>query len=181
VAGINIYQALESCSDLLTEFGGHDFAAGVTLPIDQVDAFSERFEEAVSNAITADILTPVLEMDAELPVSMIDQRLWKTLRQFAPYGPDNEIPVFLARNLVVTGPISTVGKDRSHLRFSVRDTEGGAKRNVIGFKLAKHLDIVTESQATGVPLEMLYAVQENTWNGRTSLQLEAKDIRLEGM
>lgn len=178
VAGINIYQALEACSDMLTEFGGHDFAAGVTLPIDRVDEFAQRFEAAVTGAITADVLTPVVEMDAELPVSMIDQKLWKTLRQFAPYGPDNEMPVFLARDLVVTGPISTVGKDRSHLRFAVRDAGGGHKRNVIGFKLAKHLDIVTESQATGAPLEMLYAVQENTWNGRTSLQLEAKDIRL---
>lgn len=178
VAGINIYQALESCSDLLTEFGGHNFAAGVTLPLDRVDDFAERFEMAVTGAITADVLTPVVEMDAELPVSMIDQKLWKTLRQFAPYGPDNEMPVFMARNLVVTGPISTVGKDRSHLRFAVRDAAGGPKRNVIGFKLAKHLDIVTESQATGAPLEMLFAVQENTWNGRTSLQLEAKDIRL---
>ncbi len=178
VAGINIYEALESCSDMLTEFGGHNFAAGVTLPLDRVAEFAERFEKAVTNAITPDVLTPVMEFDAELPVSLIDQKLWKTLRQFAPYGPDNEMPVFWARNLVVTGPISTVGKDRSHLRFAVRDRDGGPKRNVIGFKLAKHLDVVTESQATGAPLEMLYAVQENTWNGRTSLQLEAKDIRL---
>jgi single-stranded-DNA-specific exonuclease len=178
VAGINIYAALQECEDLLTEFGGHDFAAGVTLPIAHLTEFANRFEQAVSGAITADVLEPVVHVDAELALKDVNAKFWNILRQFAPFGADNEMPIFQSSNLEVVGPISTVGKDRSHLRFAVMDRDGGQRRDVIGFRMAKYLDVVTESQATGQPLEMLHSIQENTWNGRTKLQLQAVDIRL---
>jgi len=179
VAGINIHAALKECSDILTEFGGHDFAAGLSLPVDAIPEFADRFEEAVSRAITPDLLEPVVDVDAKLPVREINAKLWSILHQFAPFGPDNDMPTFQAGNLEVVGAISTVGRDRSHLRFAVQDRDGGQRLDVIGFRMSKYLDTVSESQATGTPLELLYSIQENTWNGRTKLQLQAHDMRLE--
>jgi single-stranded-DNA-specific exonuclease len=179
INGINIHQALQSCSDLLEEFGGHDYAAGVTLLPENVEAFKERFDQAVAGAVTPDILEPVVEVDSTMDLSTLDNRFWAVLKQFEPFGADNPEPIFWSSRLEVVGPVTTVGRDRSHLKFSVRQhTDGGSVRDVIGFGLGKHLDKVSESQERGKSLELLFTIQENTFNGRTKLQLLAKDVRL---
>jgi len=177
INGINIYNALLACQDLLEEFGGHDFAAGLSLKEENLEEFTRRFEEAVAASVTDDILDPVVDVDAEMRLSDLDTRFWAILKQFEPFGQDNPAPIFVARNLDVVGPVATVGKTRSHLKFSVRDRSGSNPvRNVIGFGLGKHLDLVSESQANGTPLDLLFSIEENTWNGRTSLQLQVKDL-----
>ena len=179
INGINIYNALQSCSDLLLEFGGHNFAAGVTLKPENVPAFIERFDKAVAASVTPDILEPVLEVDSEMVLSQLDTRFWAVLKQFEPFGADNPPPIFWSTGLEVVGPVATVGKDRSHLKFSVREQAAGQKpRDVIGFGLGKYLDQVAESQERGKSLDLLFSIQENTFNGRTKLQLLAKDVRL---
>ncbi|NQV71856.1 single-stranded-DNA-specific exonuclease RecJ [bacterium] len=179
INGINIYNALQSCSELLEEFGGHDYAAGVSLRPENVEAFIERFDKAVAASVTPDILEPVVEVDSEMTLSDLDTRFWAVLKQFEPFGADNPSPIFWSSQLEVVGPVATVGKDRSHLKFSVRERAAGQPaRDVIGFGLGKHLSQVAESQERGKSLDLLFSIQENTFNGRTKLQLLAKDVRL---
>lgn len=177
-AGINIYAALSACQDLLLEFGGHDYAAGLTLDPSNLAAFIERFDEAVARSVSESSLEPFVEIDAEMRLSELDDRFWAVLKQFEPVGQDNPAPVFLARNLEIVGPVAGVGRKRDHIKFSVR--ERGAShpaRNVIGFGLGKFLAELSEVQAEHGTLELLFTVEENTWNGRTSLQLNALDLR----
>jgi single-stranded-DNA-specific exonuclease len=180
INGINIYKALQECEDLLIEYGGHDFAAGLALKPENVEAFVDRFDQAVAGAITPETLEPMTEVDANMGLSDLDKRFWSVLKQFEPFGADNAAPVFMANNLEVVGPVTTVGKQRTHLKFSVRERASNhPSRDVIGFGMSKHLDLVLHSQNSGDSLELLFAIQENTWNGRSKLQLLAKDIRLE--
>ncbi len=179
VNGINIFSALQECADLLSEFGGHDYAAGLSLPEENVATFIERFDAVVAEQISPDLLDPVLSVDAELDLSSLNDRFWAVLRQFAPFGPENMAPVFHARSLEVTEEPATVGREQTHLKFTVRDGNfGGKPREVIGFRMSQYAETVKESRDSGVPLELLFSVQENTWNGRTKLQLRAIDMRL---
>jgi len=179
INGINIYNALQSCEDLLEEFGGHNFAAGVTLKPENVEAFIERFDQAIASAVTPDILEPVVEVDSDMVLSLLNRRFWAVLKQFEPFGADNPTPIFWSKRLEVVGPVATVGKDRSHLKFAVRDPAAGQPAcDVIGFGLGKHLAKVAESQERGKSLDLLFTIQENTFQGRTKLQLLAKDVRL---
>ena len=179
INGINIFSALRECADLLSEFGGHDYAAGLSLPEENLSAFIDRFESVVAQQISPELLEPVMTVDAELNLSELNDRFWAVLRQFAPFGPENMEPVFHARNLEVTGEPVTVGHDQNHLKFNVKDRNfGGPSREVIGFRMSDYADIVSESRNSGVPLELLFCIQENTWNGRTTLQLRAVDLRL---
>lgn len=179
ISGINIHQALQSCSDLLVEFGGHDYAAGVTLRPENVAAFIERFDQAVAGSVTPDILEPIIEVDSMMDLSVLDKRFWAVLKQFEPFGANNSEPIFWSERLEVVGPVATVGRDRSHLKFGVRNPSNGEPaRDVIGFGLGKHLDKVIESQQRGKSLDLLFSIQENIFNGRTKLQLLAKDVRL---
>ena len=179
VNGINVFEALRDCQDLLIEFGGHNFAAGVTLAEENVPAFIDRFEEAVAKRIQPELLDPVIEVDTELNLSSITDRFWAVLKQFEPFGPDNEAPTFWAKNLLLAGRPKTVGKERTHLKFSVIPKfESAQPRDVIGFGMGAHMDMLESSRTSGDPLDLLFSVQENTWNGRTTLQLRAHDVRL---
>lgn len=177
-AGINVFSALSACEDLLIEFGGHDYAAGLTLASENLAPFIQRFDEAVANAISEDTLEPFIEIDAEMHLSELDDRFWAVLEQFEPFGQDNPSPVFLARNLELVGPVAAVGRKRDHLKCSVR--ERGAShpaRNVIGFGLGKHVSDLAEVQACSGTVDLVFTIEENTWNGRTSLQLNTLDLR----
>ncbi len=181
IGGINIYNALEACKDLLLAFGGHDFAAGLTLPAANVARFRQRFDEVVENAITPDMLAPAIEVDAEIALDDIDSRFWAILKQFEPHGPENDTPVFRAGGLEMAGLPKTVGREGEHLKFSVRraDSYGEAGREVIGFRMGRLLPELQAGLRQGRTLEMLFSLQENVWNGRTTLQLRARDIRLQ--
>ena len=178
IAGLNIYQALSACEDLLTQFGGHDFAAGLSLPEENVPEFRRRLNEVVGEMLEPEMLTPAISYDARLDVGDISPRLWAVLRQFEPFGPENPTPVFFAPALHVVGQPRLLGKGSAHLKFRARDHAGGKAEEVIAFNLANRLDDVEQSAKQGIPLELLYSIDENRWNGRTTLQLRARDLRL---
>ncbi len=178
VPGINVYDVLAECADLLTQFGGHDYAAGLQLPEDRVHDFRDRFDDAVTARMTPELMTPVINVDAPVALDEIDARFWAVLRQFEPFGPANPRPLFVAGDLELVGRASTVGRDGSHLRFSARSRSGTRSFPAIGFGLAGHLETLRESQRTGVPFEMVFSLDENTYRGQKNLQLKPRDIRL---
>lgn len=184
ISGINVYDALTECEDVLTQFGGHDHAAGMSLPEDNVEAFRDAFDEAVGKRVTSEMLTPAIKVDASMSLETIGEhggRFWAVLEQFGPFGPANPTPVFHSTNLQVDGKPRTVGSSGAHLKFRVRDAGADARRSydVIGFGMGDKLNVVMESFREDEPLALLYSVEENTWNGRTSLQLKCRDVRLE--
>ena len=179
VQGISIYDALAHCADLLDRFGGHAFAAGLALPIDRVDELRRRMQDAVGLAVTdPGELVPEVEIDAHLHLADVTPRFWSVLKQFGPHGPDNLRPVFWGQGLRVVGQPSRVGAQKQHLRLRVAQREGGATFPVIGFGLGEHYDAALASIRRGRPLELAFQVDENTWNGRTTLQLKAQDLRV---
>jgi single-stranded-DNA-specific exonuclease len=181
ITGINVYDALVACSDLHTEFGGHDYAAGMSLPVDNSPVFRERFDAAIGERVTPEMLLPVLEADAELDLEDIDRRFWAVLKQFAPFGPENKAPIFHARQLSVAHQPRTMGQDGKHLKFQVRRAGSldATTREVVGFNMHHYLPVLQTSQRQGQPLELMFSIQENTWRGTTTMQLRAYDLRLE--
>ena len=186
IEGINIYDALSECADVLTQFGGHDHAAGLSLGPAAIETFRDRFDEAVGERVTPELLTPSIKVDAEIDLNTIgavDDRFWAVLKQFGPFGPANAKPVFHATNLTVAGTPRTVGSDGSHLKFNVRprSSANGASPvfDAIGFGMGEKLSVLQQSQDQDQPFELLFSLEENTWNGETNLQLKARDLRLE--
>ncbi len=179
IQGVNIYDALKACEDLLTTFGGHDYAAGLTIPTRNVTAFRLRFDEVVSSFVTPEVLTPSISVDALLNLNEIDRRFWAVLRQFAPHGPENDTPVFQANGLEAVGAPQRVGRSGEHLKVTLRHAgdDGGLHFEAIGFGMRERFGLVQESARGGSPLDALFTIQENNWNGRTSLQLHLKDVR----
>jgi len=184
IEGINIYNALTDCADVLTQFGGHDHAAGMSLPVDNIEAFRDRFNEAVGERVTPELLQPSIKVDAEIDltdIGSIDDRFWAVLQQFGPFGPANARPVFHATDLAVAGSPRTVGGDGSHLKFEVRPRAdaNGPVYDVIGFGMGEKLSVLERSQNEDRPLELLFSLEDNTWRGNTTLQFKARDLRLE--
>ena len=179
VSGISIYRALAQCEDLLDRFGGHAFAAGLALPVANLGALRQRLQPAVESAIDEDTLVPEIELDAELDLREVSTRFWRVLQQFGPHGPDNLRPVFWGKRLRVVGQPSKVGHEKQHLRFRVAQIDGGPTFPLIGFNLGDRYDTVLASIRRGRPLEVAFQLDENTWKGRTTLQLRAKDVRLQ--
>ncbi len=178
IHGISIYNALKACGDLLDNFGGHDYAAGLTLKEENVPAFQRRFDEAVGNAATPELMEPTTDVDALLDLGELDDRFWAVLRQFAPHGPTNLTPVFQAEDLEIVGQPKAVGREGAHLKFAVRQKSGqGEARDVIAFRMGKHLTTLLKSQREGTPLELVFTVDENTFRGQRSIQLKARDLR----
>ncbi len=181
IKGISVYNALKACDDLLEGWGGHDFAAGLTIKEENVPAFQRRFDEAVGNSITEGLLEPTVDVDAHLHLGDLDERFWAILRQFAPHGPTNLMPVFQSDSLELVGQPRTVGRDEAHLKFAVRPVSGdGEARDVIAYRMGKKMPLLQQSQREGRPLDLLFNVNENTYRGQRSLQLKAKDVRLNG-
>ncbi|MEM6783387.1 MAG: single-stranded-DNA-specific exonuclease RecJ [Bacteroidota bacterium] len=181
VKGINVYNALQSCSDLLERFGGHAFAAGLALDKGHIPELRARLSDAIESAVEPAQLEPEIELDAQLDLNEVDGhggKFWRVLQQFGPFGPANRKPVFWGRDLRVVGQPSTCGADRQHLRMRVAQRDGGRPMSVIGFGLAERLPEVLQSARRGRALELAFCVEDNTWNGRTTLQLRAKDVRL---
>ncbi len=176
VPGINIFDAIGQCAELLEEFGGHDFAAGLSIQPDRIPELADRFQRAVEEQATADTFVPAIDYDARLSLGAIDSRFWAVLRQFAPHGPTNESPVFRAGSLRILGRPRTVGHDNGHVKLVVRQPEC-RPMEVIGFGLGDRLQALERSRRDGEPIEMLFSIDERVWNGRRSLQLQAKDMR----
>ena len=169
IPGFNLYEAIYACRDLLTRYGGHMAAAGMSLPHDQVDAFRERFEQAVSNSLDRTLLTPSIRVDAEIQLEQIQPKFFDILRQMEPFGPDNEPPIFLIRHVTDAGYSKIVKED--HLRFVVK--QGSARISGIGFGLAKKANLLLE----GKPIDLVCHIEENEFQGNVSLQIRVLDIR----
>jgi single-stranded-DNA-specific exonuclease len=173
VRGFDLYEAISSCSDLLDKYGGHKFAAGLTLDIQNLEAFKTRFEEVVAASITEEMMTPVVEIDLEVPLQAITGKFFSILKQMAPFGPENQRPVFEARNLYVVNSLSNFKE--KHIRFLAGQPGTENVFQVVAFDLAEHYDRL----AKGESFRMVYTIEENTYNGITSIQLRAKDIKFD--
>jgi len=170
VAGFNVYEAIHQCKDLLLGYGGHFYAAGMTLETDKVEAFCERFEEVVQATIHPELLIPEIVIDAEVALSDIRKPFYDILCQMEPFGPDNLRPTFVAKKVFNTG-WSKVVKE-AHLKFSVQ--QNGVRMNGIGFNMAEKMPLLL----TGQPLDIVFKIDENEWNGETTLQLKVIDCRI---
>jgi len=172
VSGFDVYNALESCSEHIEQFGGHKYAAGLTLKEENYEAFKQAFEDEVSKTIDKSLLTPEIKVDMKIDLPQVNDKLWRIIRQFAPFGPGNMTPIFMTDNLKDTGYGKCVGEDDKHLRITT--TQSGKEKLVcIGFGLGDKLDIVSNRK----PFKAVYSVDENHWQGRTSLQLKLRDIK----
>jgi single-stranded-DNA-specific exonuclease len=171
VDGFDVYAAIDECSDLLEQFGGHKYAAGLTLPVENVPLFQKKFEEVVARMITEEQLTPLVRIDAKIDLSDINNRFYNIIKQMAPFGPGNMRPVFMSENLMVYG-YPQVLKEQ-HLKFSVRQEGSQKVHHVIGFGMAHFNEMILEK-----PFRMAYIIDENHYNGSTSLQLQVRDIKL---
>ena len=173
VQGFDIYEALEQCSQYLEQFGGHKYAAGLTLLPEQYPLFKEAFETVVKQTINPELRTPKLSIDTALPLSKLTQKFYNILKQFEPFGPQNLPPLFYAENVVDTGFAKHIGKTNEHLKLCLREVGNTAYFDAIGFGLAYKLPLIT----SGKPFSIVYSVEENVWNGKVSLQLQVRDIR----
>lgn len=173
VKGFDVYEALEGCKDHIEQFGGHKYAAGLTLMESEYLNFKNKFEQVVSETIDRNLLTPEITIDEELNLKDITPKFYRILKQFAPFGPGNMSPVFMTRGLTDTGFGKCVGEDKTHLKCQVRQEGSKVTFDVIGFNLGDKLDLIKE----GKKFDAVYSLDENTWNGNTKIQLKLKDIR----
>ena len=173
IKNFDIYDAIDSCSDILEHFGGHKYAAGLSLKPEHLQEFSERFEKYVSEHLEEGDLTPELNVDIEIDFPTITPKFVRILKQFAPFGPGNIAPVFLTRNVIDAGFSRAVG-NRKHLKLSVM--QQGNTENVfsgIAFQKGDLYERIHDKE----PFTMCYHIEENFWQGRTTLQLNVKDIK----
>lgn len=171
VSDFNLYKAIDACSHLLETFGGHAFAAGLTLKIENVDKFSECFEKYVSDNITTEQLTPIIEVDTELNFKDITPKFYRILKQLAPFGPGNMTPIFFTKNILDKGSSALVGKTKEHLKLEMLDSKGNTLSG-IGFSMPHHFKNIKEKK----PFTVCYSIGENTFKGETTLQAIVKEI-----
>ena len=155
----------------MLQFGGHKYAAGLTLHKDQLTAFKAAFQKQVETTILPEQKTPILTYDLLLPIEEVNHKLYRIVAQMAPFGPKNMRPVFCSINCVDSGQSKVVGKDKNHLRLSMQTANGPLVG--IGFGMANHFEYIK----SGAGFDLLYTLDENEWNGTTSLQLKLKAIR----
>lgn len=170
VSGFNIYEAIHACRDLLENYGGHFYAAGMTLALNSVEAFMQRFEEVVSKTIAPELLIPEIEIDAELRLADIKEAFYNIIQQFEPFGPTNLRPVFVSRHVYDYKDRSKVVKEQ-HLRVSIHQNDG-TSIDGIGFNLADKIDIVKQGA-----FDIVYTIDENNFNNVKQLQIKVQDIR----
>ena len=171
VPGFDLYKAIDYCSDLLESFGGHMYAAGLSMLEENYMAFSDRFEEYVANNITEDQTVPIVEIDAPLRFADITPKFLRVLKQFRPFGPENLSPIFIARQVYDAGSSKVVGSNREHLKLHLK--QDGVEFAGIGFNLAHHLDLIMRAN----PFDICFTIEENSFRGRVTTQLNIKDIR----
>lgn len=175
VTGYDIYQAIEKCSDLLENFGGHMYAAGLTMKIDNVDKFKARFEQIVSETILDEQLIPQVEIDSELKLSEITPKFFRILKQFQPFGPENMAPVFLTENVSDNGEARAVGTSKEHLKLGIIHEEEPFKAYpAIAFQQGDFYDYIR----SGDSFDICYSIDENNFRNKATIQLNIKDIKI---
>jgi single-stranded-DNA-specific exonuclease len=172
VKGFDVYNALEACSEHIEQFGGHKYAAGLTLLPENYEAFKSKFESVVKETIDPKLLTPEIKVDLEIDLGQINDKLMRILKQFAPFGPGNMAPTFMTIGLKDTGYGKCVGEDDKHIRLTATQSFND-KIVCIGFGLGDKIDFIKNKKA----FSAAYSIDENHWNGNVSLQLKLKDIK----
>ena len=170
VRGFDLYAALSECQEHMIQFGGHKYAAGLTIRTEQYDGFCECFERVVSRQIQSDQQERTLRIDMEIPIEEITPKFYRIINQMAPFGPGNMRPVLLSKGVTDRGNAKRVGSDQTHLKCSF--VAGAQSIDAIGFGLGDALEIVQSSAC-----DIAYVVDENDWNGKTSLQLNLKGVK----
>ncbi len=171
VKDFDVYNALEACAEHLEQFGGHMYAAGMTLLEENYENFKNAFEKVVQETIHPDLLTPEISYDAEIELSEINPKLMRLLKQFEPFGPENMTPLFLAKGLTDSGYAKTLGSDNEHLKAFVK--QGNSESfGAIGFGLGNKLDLVTKKNK----FDAIFSLEENEWKDTVTLQLQLRDI-----
>jgi single-stranded-DNA-specific exonuclease len=174
VQGYDLYQAIEACSDLLESFGGHMYAAGLTLKKENIVPFMERFEKHVYKTITEEQLIPRVFIDTELNFSEINEDFFRTMSLFQPFGPENMSPVFVSRNVFDTGSGRMVGSNGEHLKLDLCQESSGQKSfPAIAFNQANHFEYIRG----GNPFDICYSLEMNEFRGNKNLQLNIRDIK----
>jgi single-stranded-DNA-specific exonuclease len=175
IPGFDLYQAITECADLLENFGGHMYAAGLTLKTDNIQKFRDRFEEVVKNSVTPELLIPQIEIDAELNFKDISPKMLRILKQFEPFGPDNAVPVFFAESVSDSGYARSVGPEEEHLQLGLIQEENPfTVYRAIAFNQACHLPKIKQ----GISFDIAYTISENTFRGNTTIQINVKDIKI---
>jgi single-stranded-DNA-specific exonuclease len=173
VHGFDLYDAIESCSDLLENFGGHLYAAGLTLKEENLDVFCKRIEKHISEAIIPEMQTPVVDVDARLNFSQITPKFLRILKQFQPFGPGNNSPVFLTENVYDNGNGRKVGAEGGHLKLElIQESHPYHHISAIGFNMAHFFDHIK----AGNPIDVCYSIVENYYRGTANTQLRIKDM-----
>jgi single-stranded-DNA-specific exonuclease len=172
VKDFDVYDAVDHCSDLLEHFGGHKYAAGLSLKPENLEAFRNMFEHYVSSTIEKEMLTPEVEVDAILCLNDISKKFFRILKQFAPFGPGNMSPVFKTENVIDTGSGRVVGKNHLKLEVVQQDIRG-YPISAIAFQQSENLENIIRNR----PFNICYHIEENEWNGVVNLQLNIKDIK----
>ncbi len=176
VNGFDLYQAIESCSDLLENFGGHKYAAGLTLKIKNIQKFTDRFEKIVRENIDPEQLIPVVEIDTELRLMEINDKFFRVLKQFQPFGPENQSPIFISENVVDNGYGRTVGNKGEHLKLTLIQEENPFKVfSAIAFHQGQDFQKINK----GVPFDICYQLMENEFRGKVNLQINIQEIKFD--
>ena len=170
VKGFDVHEAISACADLLEQFGGHKYAAGMTLPLENVEAFRQRFEAVVAETILEESLIPEVDIDMELELSDITPKFYRIMKQFAPFGPGNMSPVFLTKHLQDDGYARIVGTHHLKLKLG---KPGQPSFDAIAFGMAHMQPAISK----GIPVDVCYTLEENHWNGKVNLQWMVKDMR----
>lgn len=173
VKGFNIYKAINKCQHLLESFGGHMYAAGLTLKEENLDAFVQLFEETVKKTISPESEIPTIEVDEVIPFDDIKPKFFNILQQFEPFGPENMAPVFVTENAKDTGYGQCVGLENEHLKLYVKDNSTNRSFSAIAFRQAHHF----EHLSNGNSFNICYSLEENTYKGKTNIQLKVRDIK----
>jgi len=173
VPGFDLYKGIESCKDLLENFGGHTFAAGLTMKIENVDEFSRRFEQFVAENIEEEQTYPQIDIDAVIEFKDITPKFFRILKQFGPFGPGNMKPVFETKNVYDYGNSRLVGKEQEHLKLELIDNTSENVMNGIAFRMHEFNDYLKALN----PLDICYTLEENNFNGNTTIQLMIRDIK----
>ena len=173
VTGFDIYKAIESCRDLLENFGGHTYAAGLSLKEENLDAFTQRFLKLAADEIIPEQMTPQIDIDAVLDLQDINAKFMSELKKMNPFGPDNQKPVFCSLGVKDYGTSKLVGKDLEHIKLELIDDKSNTPIHGIAFGMHQHNTHIKNMK----PFNICYTIEENTYNGNTSLQLMVKDIK----
>ena len=171
VKGFDVYNALEECSEFIEQFGGHKYAAGLTLLPENYESFKNKFEEVVEKTIDKKLLTPEISIDAEIDLSEITPKFFRIIQQMAPFGPQNMKPFFKSTCVRDNGYGKQVGVDKTHLKLNVFQGDNKQTFNSIGFNLGNKMKFVKDD------FDIVYALDENEWNGRKTIQLLLKDLK----